>query len=113
MSNREEKLKKINDELEKLNDEELDAVAGGTLNELRDLQKLFYHYTDLKNGKMATVYKSADWIKNWLKSRLNIDAEINYNGGWFTSPGANSYSRNGESLTHEQVVAEIKAKRGR
>ncbi len=94
-----------------MEDEELDAVAGGTLNELRDLQKLFYHYTDVQRKKTVTVYKSADWIKKWLKSRLNIDAEINHKGGWFTSPGANSYSRNGESLTHEQVVAEIKAKR--
>ena len=109
--NREENLKKINAELEQLSDEELDAVAGGTLNELRDLQKLFYHYTDVQRKKTVTVYKSADWIKKWLKSSLNIDAEINHKGGWFTSPGANSYSRNGESLTHEQVVAEIKAKR--
>ena len=30
MSTREEKIKKINDELEKLSDEELDGVAGGT-----------------------------------------------------------------------------------
>ena len=30
MKTREENLKKINDELEKLSDEELDAVAGGT-----------------------------------------------------------------------------------
>lgn len=30
MANREENLKKINDELEKLNDEQLEQVAGGT-----------------------------------------------------------------------------------
>ena len=31
MANREENLKKINDELEKLSDEELDKVAGGDM----------------------------------------------------------------------------------
>ena len=36
METREEKIKKINDELEKLSDEELDKVAGGQLI-LRDL----------------------------------------------------------------------------
>ncbi len=103
--------KKFADEM--LTYDELDKVAGGTLDELRDLQKLFYHYIHYTRQGPATVYKSADWIKDWLKSRLNIDAEINYRNSWFfTSAGANSYSRNGEILTHEQVIEEIKAKRG-
>ena len=38
MTNREENLKKLNDELEKLSDEELDKVAGGG--------NFFYTYLD-------------------------------------------------------------------
>ena len=41
MANREENLKKINDELEKLSDDELDAVAGGTYLESADDAKRF------------------------------------------------------------------------
>ncbi len=41
MSTREENLKKINDELEQLSDEELDNVAGGTYLESADDAKKF------------------------------------------------------------------------
>ena len=43
MANREENLKKINDELEKLSDEELDKVAGGgdTPEEIVELLKKY------------------------------------------------------------------------
>ena len=40
MANREENLKKINAELEQLNDEELEKVAGGTWALMKNLKKL-------------------------------------------------------------------------
>ena len=39
MTTREENLKKINDDLEKLSDEELDNVAGGTGGDVEDILK--------------------------------------------------------------------------
>ena len=42
MANREENLKKINVELEQLNDEELENVAGGTWNDTADDAKFFH-----------------------------------------------------------------------
>ena len=55
MANREENLKKINDELEKLSDEELDKVAGGqiVLKAVGDMKK----YPD-GNGQNQRKYVS-------------------------------------------------------
>ena len=116
MATREENLKKINDELEKLSDEELDNVAGGTNGEYKELRKLLP--TTLKSRKMryhGTVstnhMMNPDEVSGWLKENLNIDAQID-NGPWynpFDSAGnPNVYSRNGQSLTHAQVMAEVK-----
>ena len=55
MATREEKIKKINDELEKLSDEELDKVAGGEI--LRDLvfDKKKEQEVNLENSSLKII----------------------------------------------------------
>ena len=114
MATREENIKKINDELEKLSDEELDLVAGGTNGEYKELRDLLPQIKRI--GKYPALGGFHDCMKpnevsDWLKENLNIDAQID-NGPWynpFDSAGnPNFYSRNWQSLTHAQVIAEVK-----
>ena len=44
MANREENLKKINSELEMLNDEQLDEIAGGTIGQTAGDSQILYDY---------------------------------------------------------------------
>ena len=62
MANREENLKKLNDELEAMSDEELDKVAGGTKQELQEL------YDAMAGNPILCGY-----LKN--STRENIDPE--------------------------------------
>ena len=67
MATREENLKKINDELEKMTDEELDDVAGGDL-----LRKSYYEKASAQQNQnnnqnspanQLGVKKAIQWIK--------------------------------------------------
>lgn len=61
MANREENLKKINDELEKLSDEELDKVAGGGWLDMIGKENPF---TDnATDKKPAANHLLGDWLK--------------------------------------------------
>lgn len=105
---------------EKLSDEELDQVAGGTYAEAEELQALFGYTVGVsKTGKkrirtsseIISYNKSFSDVESWLKEHLNIDANLHYTHFWpWTKADPNTYSRNGVSLTHEQVVAEVKDK---
>lgn len=113
MATREENLKKINDELEAMSDEELDNVAGGTYKEYHELDELL-PYSDDNFTFGNTIVKSPEYIHDWLKSNLNIDAEINIgfsmdDYGNIYDNIANVYTRNGQNLTHEEVIKECKA----
>ncbi|MBR0288548.1 MAG: hypothetical protein IJQ82_06170 [Selenomonadaceae bacterium] len=105
---------------EMLTDDELDKVAGGTYDEWLELAK-FFPSGNWSNGTSAGAvgirasgksYKDEDWIKDWLKRNLNIEAEIDGTRFLFYRGSRNTYTRNGESLTHEQVVKEVRAIRG-
>ena len=108
---------KIADEV--LSEEELDQVAGGTVGEYDELRDLFGTVKRRvgsagRHGRHAHTIEDRlndEEIKSWLRSNLNIDAQINYKR-WFPwqDGDPNTYSRNGVSLTHEQVVAEVKDK---
>ncbi|MBR4383075.1 MAG: hypothetical protein IKP64_05905, partial [Selenomonadaceae bacterium] len=71
MASREDKIKKINDELEAMSDDELDQVAGGTYNEtaadtrfLNDLAGLCDRFGATKAFfKFGTV--SGEAVKGW------------------------------------------------
>ncbi|MBR4115819.1 MAG: hypothetical protein IKK40_07385 [Bacteroidales bacterium] len=100
METREENLKKINEELEKLDDEQLEQVAGGTV---RESWEIFQILKQKKSVRMG-LYDLPDYLKN----NYGIDAKID---GYpdFDEGRANVYSRNGESLTHQQVLDIIKS----
>ena len=108
---------------EMLTDDELDQVAGGTYEEWKEIVKFFPYGSGGGGGssygsgggfsRSYTTYRSDDWIKDWIKRNLNIDVEFDATSYWiFYQAGPNTYTRNGESLTHEQVVKEIRAIRG-
>lgn len=95
-------------------DSDLDKVAGGTNGEYRELREILptvmrIFYSDY--GDKHPNYMTTDEVSEWLKINLKIDAKIDA-GAWynpFDSAGSeNTYSRNGQTLTHGQVVAECK-----
>ena len=103
MAKREENIKKINAELEKLSDEELDKVAGGTCNEIADDSR----FLNSLNGSCdrygaARIFFEAPFVgspdeevkKAWAK--LGITAE-------FEELTDNRYYLNGQQITQEQA----------
>ena len=55
MATREENLKKINEELEQLSDEELDKVAGGSWSLLRSIEPNKNPNTDTNSNPIITI----------------------------------------------------------
>ena len=116
MATREENLKKINDELKKLSDEELDEVAGGTTNEWGELARYFhkrYHSNAPRNSwKHTWRHLTTGEIERYL-DRDGIEAKV-YKNNWYNLFGIgadkNVYKdkNTGESLTHEEVMARLK-----
>ena len=104
MSTREENLKKINDELEQLSDEELDNVTGGTIRQTADDSKFLYKY-----GLMGTWYSTLSAAFDWTKCSIKVD------NGWaragitcVTKPHQdNQYFLNGKEITYGQAVAHV------
>ena len=93
MATREENIKKINEELEKLDDEQLEQVAGGSQSENLELRETLLH-----DSKMHLVITSDEMLKNVLRTKFGIDADIHNDGK------PNSY----ESMSHEEVLDLIK-----
>ena len=104
-----------------LNDEELDNVAGGTFFETRDLRNAIgrvYLVKSYYDNQPIQFYSKLppNEIAGYLKSHYDIDATLSF--GKYNSevglyePGGdpNTYSRNGQSLTHQQVLDIIKGK---
>ena len=105
----------------RMNDFELDNVVGGTRAEV-DQIVWAYCNTNLRNdyffapGGYAT--KSGKYLaevpilENFLKSDFNIDANISV--GFYGSgmrEKANTYSINGKSISHQEVISMINARR--
>ena len=66
------------------------------------------------NQTKTYFYVSLDEVGDYLKKHFNIDAKINFwiydpsDHGFVTEGAVNEYSRNGEKLTHPQVLDIIK-----
>ena len=100
MATREENLKKINEELEKLDDEQLEQIAGGTwaqtagdtrfLNDLAGLCDRF--------GKTAGFFKfgtvADEACKGWNKIGIQV------NPGWYSG---NAYYLDGQRISRRQA----------
>ncbi len=90
---------------EMMNMNELNAVSGGTNGEYKELRDI------LPTMGMKGRYRTVEEVEEWLKVNLKIDAKIDIGGWWnpFSSAGEkNIYIRDGKSLTHSKVIAEIK-----
>lgn len=107
--------KKIADEM--LTNEELEKISGGTDSEFTELQLALSKCTKETEEGIIISLKTKEEIQDWLKTNLNIKAKIygdNILGKSYTSytdpveDTPNEYTRNGQSLTHGQVMAEIK-----
>jgi len=100
---------KFADEL--MSDEELDQVAGGTNGEYDALRNAIGKVEVYRNLLATRVQEKTvglvgvDYMKKYLKQHYEIDAEISLG---FFGGSANVYKRNGESLSHQQVLDMIK-----
>ena len=76
MSNREENLKKISDELEMMSDEELEKIAGGTFEETAEDSQLLYKHGLLDNwhGVLGMTFRWGTFSKEvdsgWAKAGI-------------------------------------------
>ncbi|MBQ6298267.1 MAG: hypothetical protein IJK81_11400 [Selenomonadaceae bacterium] len=110
MATREENLKTINDQLEKLNDEQLEKVAGGTYHQTAG-DAHFLHALDpnscveLNEFLIAFSYGTyyEETVKNaWAK----YGVELEYHGGAITD---NVYKINGKEVSRDEAFAHARA----
>jgi len=109
MATREENLKKIRSELQKLSDEELDQVAGGTIGETAGDSNILYDH-----GLMDTWYSIVGLSFAWCSKSAAVDA------GWakagitcctvyVTGSGANKYWKDGKEISRDEAIKYVKA----
>ena len=109
MANREENLKKINDELEQLSDEELDQVAGGGR-----VQTSWDSYFLKRIGYMDETYDTL--IATWSSGSAAIDAGWRKAGiiskTWFTDYNEYYDAATGKQLSRKEAYALALKNRG-
>ena len=105
MAAREDNLKKINAELEKLSDEELEGVAGGsaaeTASDSRFLNSL-NGSTD-RYGETRIRLQDHDYEIRDAWKRLGVDVTI-YSGNLLTSGSANTYKIDGKTVSRVEAI---------
>lgn len=106
MATRDDNLKKINEQLELLSDEELESVAGGTIGQTAGDSKILYDY-----GLMDRHYGTIPVMFYWKSKSAEVDA------GWskagitcVTAPFAsNKYFLNGKEISRGEAYDHLKA----
>ena len=103
MATREENLKKINTELEKLTDEELDGVAGGTYNntaaDTRALHKMGFDIESRSAGDCFWMPTNNDAQKDVAKIFNKFGVSVDQSWG----ATSNKYYHNGNEITRQQA----------
>ena len=103
---------------EMLNMKQLDKISGGTNGEYKEIRsllpKMYFRdestYQGITYEQKWNRYMEPNEVCGWLKENLGIDAKIDVGGALnpLSSAGSpNSYSRNGQTLSHSKVIAEI------
>ena len=104
MATREENLKKINDQLEQLSDEDLDNVAGGSVGQTADDSQILYKY-----GLVSDWHRFTGTLFKWKSVSSEVDS------GWakagitcVTKPMSdNQYFLNGKEITRAEAIAHV------
>ena len=105
MATREENLKKINEELEKLSDEELEGVAGGSASETASDSRFLNSLngsTD-RYGETRIRLQDHDYEIRDAWKRLGVDVTI-YSGNLLTSGSANTYKIDGKTVSRVEAI---------
>ena len=104
MSTRDEKLNKINDELEIMSDKELYGVAGGTYHETSEDSRFLNSLNGScdRYGDERILYGNHDGeiVRAW--ATVGVQALV-YSGGFFSGGDHNKYFINGKQVTQEQA----------
>ena len=104
MANREENIKKINDELNKLSDDDLEKVAGGTYNntaaDSRILSKMGFN---VQGQSAADLFWSQSGFRDTADkvNRIFNKVGISVDQSW--GAVSNKYYYNGEEVSREQA----------
>lgn len=99
-------------ENEILSDDELDNVSGGTTHET--LEIISYIGKVYCAGTNESGYLKPESVARYLKLRYGIDATISWDitktdyGTCLGEGSPNQYSRDGQTINHQQVMAIIK-----
>lgn len=116
MATREENLKKINDELEQLTDEQLELVAGGSQNELAELVRAMRDNKNVGFSEGDYLFGSLsrwEYLATQKLDKLGVNANINWSIFSVTaSPDSYTDKATGKSMTHAEVVDLIKNYKG-
>ena len=105
MATREENLKKINDELEMLSDEELDQVTGGSAGESADDSRFLNSLGGFCNryGTFRMQSQDHDYEIRDAWKQVGVDAEI-HTGYLFTGGCNNVYKINGKKVSRVEAI---------
>ncbi len=106
MATREENLKKINAELEKLNDAELEQVAGGTMEEVdEDIRRFKKLNIPIDEGHGHASWVAQDILTGSLVGEFKAHG-VDYIRSWINP---NQYYIGGKKVTQDEAWKHIEA----
>ena len=105
MATREENLKKINEQLEMLSDDELDAVAGGSTGETAEDSRFLNSLGGFcdRYGNFRIWSQDHDYEIRDAWERVGVEATI-HGGNLITSGANNVYKINGQKVTRVEAM---------
>lgn len=95
----------------KLNKNELNQVAGGTVKELEELVEACGAMATFQTHVPISNRADAAYVKDYLRDKIGIEANISLGvvgTGWLSEHNTYKDRYTGRSLTHEEVLERIK-----